>query len=189
MSVIRHHSSLRLLRQIKEPRGQPGRQLGSAIRYPRTQRKRESYPRATNERAHRQDFRNKLETLGVARRNQVARRTPLRKPTSTASPSPSDLAFRSGQLCRIEFQVLTGLAHHAHVEGLTRTAERNFRLSAFPMHGYNNLPLVPLPMFAVIDVTPLLYKPFSERGAFHCSVSRALRPVSRRVFQPTISLV
>jgi hypothetical protein len=58
--------------------------------------------------------------------------------------------------------------NHARVEDLTRTAERNFSPSAFPMHGYHDLPLVPPLMLTVIDAAPLLHKPFSECGAFHC---------------------
>ena len=58
--------------------------------------------------------------------------------------SRSDAAFQSEQLCRIEFAFFTGPAYHARVEGLAGTAERNFGLSAFPIHGYHGLPVVPL---------------------------------------------
>jgi hypothetical protein len=85
------------------------------------------------------------------------------------SASLSVAAFRSGQLCRVESEFFAGSAQHAHVEGLTRTAEWNFRLSALTMHGYHDLPLVPLLMLTVIDSAPLLHEPFSECGALHCS--------------------
>jgi hypothetical protein len=54
---------------------------------------------------------------------------------------------------------------------LAGTAERDFGLSAFPMHGYHDLPLIPLLMFAVIDAAALLYEPLSECAAFHCFTS------------------
>ncbi|MGA2817150.1 MAG: hypothetical protein ABSE67_12780 [Xanthobacteraceae bacterium] len=91
------------------------------------------------------------------------------------APHPSGTAFRSGQLCRIESEFFTRSPHHAHVEGLARTAERNFCLSAFPMHGYHDLALMPLLMLTVIDATPLLHEPFSECGAFHCSAPAGYR--------------
>jgi len=82
--------------------------------------------------------------------------------------SLSDAALRSRQLRRVEPKFLTGPADNTHVEGLTRTAERYFGPSAFPMHSYHDLPLVPSLMLTVIDAAPLLHKPFSECGAFHC---------------------
>jgi len=78
-------------------------------------------------------------------------------------------------LCRIESEFFTRSAHHAHVEGLVRTAERNFCLSAFPMHGYHDLALVPLLMLTVIDATPLLHEPFPECSSFHCSAPAGYR--------------
>ena len=45
------------------------------------------------------------------------------------------------QLPRVGRAKFRGLAeHHARVEGLAGTAERNFGLSAFPMHGYMTCP-------------------------------------------------
>ena len=75
------------------------------------------------------------------------------------SASLSDAAFGSGQLCRIKSEVFTGPPYHARVEGLVGTAQRNFCLSAFPMHGYHDLSLVPLLMLTVIDAAPLLHEP------------------------------
>jgi len=91
-----------------------------------------------------------------------------------SAASLSDAAFRSGQLRRIESELFTGLAYHARVEGLTGTAERNFRLSAFPMHGYHGLSLVPLLMLTVIDAAPLLHEPLSEGRTFHALLPRAI---------------
>jgi hypothetical protein len=73
-------------------------------------------------------------------------------------------------------QVLHKPGAPARVEGLARTAERNFCLSAFSMHRYHDLPLVPLLMLTVIDAASLLHEPFSECGAFHCSA-----PVGYRI--------
>jgi len=97
-----------------------------------------------------------------------------------SSASPSDAAFRSGQLYRVESEFFAGSAQHAHVERLTRTAERNFRFSAFPMHGYHDLPLVPLLMLTVIDAAPLLHEPFSECGLL-CSRGLSDLPRKRRL--------
>jgi len=50
-----------------------------------------------------------------------------------------------------------------------RTAEWNLRLPTFPMYCDQDLAFMPLVMFAMIDAAALLYQPFSERAAFHCS--------------------
>jgi hypothetical protein len=86
----------------------------------------------------------------------------------------SDAAFRSGQLCRIESQFFAGAAHLARVKDLARTAERNFRPSAFSMHRDHDTALVPLIMLAVIDAAALLNQPFSKCSAFHYICSRRL---------------
>jgi hypothetical protein len=42
------------------------------------------------------------------------------------------------------------------------------------MHGYHDLPLVPLLMLTVIDAAPLLHEPLSEGRTFHCSAPKRL---------------
>jgi hypothetical protein len=53
------------------------------------------------------------------------------------------------------------------------------------MHGYHNLPLVPLLMLTMIDATTLLHEPFSECGAFHCS-TLALSDLKRCSLPPAL---
>lgn len=95
--------------------------------------------------------------------------------------SPSEAAFRSGQLRRVEPKFLTGPLHHAHIKGLTRAAERHSRLSALSVHSHHDLPPVPPLMFAVVDTAPLLHEPFSKCSTLHyfapaLCCSRALLP-------------
>ncbi len=78
----------------------------------------------------------------------------------------SDAAFRSGQSCRIESQFFTDATQQARVKDLARTAERNFRLSAFSMHRDHDTALVPLIMLTVIDAAALLNEPLLKCSSF-----------------------
>jgi len=75
-------------------------------------------------------------------------------------------------LCLVKSKRFTSLAHHARIESLARAAERDFRLSAFVMHGYHHLPLLPLLMLTVIDATPLLHEPLFLNVALSIALLR-----------------
>ena len=104
----------------------------------------------------------------------VAYRPGVKYSTMRPPAIPSGVAFRSGQLRRIEAEFFASLQYQTRIQNLPRAAKRDLGFTAFAMYRHHRPALVPLVMLTVIDAAPLFHQPFSECRAFHISTSRCV---------------